>query len=333
MKTTRNFFAALAFMLFPMITFPLEGIITVHQAPIYLAPSEGEKILQYVSKGTRIVVNAQDLRSPQHSSYYRVLTRDGREGHIFKKFVKVIYQDDREFRDSISPFKIDPTDYRPNEPLIEGYPIAQPNQQQGLINISFGDSYKLTYPYLKTIERESYQTRFGLGLTYLRDISFDRSRRFHFGLWASIYFHGHDIHFANSTSASESLSEYGIGPLLIYDLYQGTYYGVSIGGGAQFNYYSFSVEQESAPKIEKREFNGLGLTPKMSLTLNRKKIFPDQNAQIGLGAEIHVPLVFSLTSSEDTNELDRNFWNINNDQVKSGTQAVLSVFLNFQNQF
>ena len=118
------------FLLSSSTLFAARGIVLVLEAPLLLKPDIEAPISMFVRKGEKIFIHDKNAGLSLNDVQYDLTTRNvtydqGPSGKLFlqsvdsqgravwieKRFVKLIYKDDREFTESISPFKKDPKDF------------------------------------------------------------------------------------------------------------------------------------------------------------------------------------------------------------------------------
>ena len=103
------------------------------------------------------------------------------EKSISKKYVKVIYNDDREEQLQMNPYaKYDPTDYRLEEPLPDSYPLIDPRKARAYMSLGIGPAAKSSFNYGEPVIEESLGHKYAFSAIYAKKVDFDNYNRFYF---------------------------------------------------------------------------------------------------------------------------------------------------------
>lgn len=326
----------------------LEAQVIVLEAPLLSEPSLKSKVLQRVRKGKNLVIHREGITKSSWEMNYnlnsngdplkeekedveflKTFTRSGLDAWVPKKYVKVIYNDDRESELQMNPYaKYDPTDYRIEEPLPKGYPLVIQDKARAAISFGMGPASKSGFNYGSNVLEEDIGNRYSFVTTYTKKIDFDDFDRFYFG--GIVQIHGQrSVYFiSNDRTAQETHGEIGIGPYISYDVYRTTDRSLSTYGAFTYNLHRYSVEQATLNgQFEERLFNGYSITPKLGFNYSIRDIIPESKVDLVMGAETNFNLPYTLvTNTEGTIE---NFWNDSN-QVDFPLSATFSLYIGVQ---
>ena len=301
------------------------GIVTVLEAPIFREPDLEAKVVQLVRKGQKVYIhNKYFKKGPLELDYVRpkdvqtlglfeeeddgfYLTSDkrGMDAYIPKEYIKLVYRDRREFSEQVVPFKPDPTDYRLEEPLPEGYPVVGKTKLRASISLSIGSDLKSNYAYPQVIEKEEYGNRWGMYATYAKKTDWDKENRFYVG--GAFHIWGSKSRFTifDDGSAEESKGQVGLGPYLSYDVWRSNDFFLTISGALTVNYNRMLVSRSNADNLfEQRTFKGFSFTPRISSYLTWKNLFPFP-VQLGFDFQTYLPHYLASTKEVEVPEL----WN------------------------
>jgi hypothetical protein len=309
----------------------IPAMVIVLEAPLLARPDWRAPVLQNKRKGDHIILSAGQIPkagyeqgvaenyywkkkglTSEHPAFWETLDRNGNTAYIPKKYVKIIFTDERELQTSVAPFGKDPTDYRLSEPLPDTYPFYESDRRRAVVNLLYGPSVKANYAYSGNFQREEFQAHRGVQLMYLKSVSFDPLERFFFGGLLQISADQTLITFDNDNRAREERAVLGLGPYLSYDVYRDHKNIFTLGAGLNLQWNRHLIAAVSrAGNFEERFFNGLSLRPKLQANYQRRKVFPNVNFVAGIEIESNLP--YSLEPS--TAPQLQNYWNPNNDTV------------------
>ncbi|CBW25331.1 putative exported protein [Halobacteriovorax marinus SJ] len=325
--------------------FALEAQVIVLEAPLLSEPALKSKVLQRVRKGKNLYIHNQGIvRSPWEMNYnvnsngiaidepreevefLKTFTRSGKVAWIPKKYVKVIYNDARESELKMNPYaKYDPTDYRIEEPLEEGYPLVVQDKARAAISFGIGPASKSGFNYGSNVLEENIGNRYSFVTTYTKKVDFDSFDRFYFGGLLQIHGQRSLYFITNDRTSQETHGEIGIGPYISYDVYRTEDRSLTTYGAFTYNLHRYTVEQATRDEnFEERLFSGYSLTPKLGLSYNIRDIIPESKVDFVFGAETNFNLPYSL-KTKTPGEIEE-FWN-NSDQVDFGFSATFSLYL------
>lgn len=309
----------------------IPAMVIVLEAPLLAQPDWRAPVLQNKRKGERVTLTAGQIpradyergaaehhlrrnaeASSKHPDFWETFDRNGTRAYIPKKYVKVIFTDERELLTSASPFGKDPTDYRLSEPLPDEYPFYKGERRRAVVNILYGPSVKANYAYSESFQREEYKAHRGVQLMYLKSVSYDPLERFFFGGLLQISADQTLITFDNDNRAQEERAVFGIGPYLAYDVYRDRKNIFTLGGGLNLQWNRHLISAVSrAGNFEERLFNGLSLRPKLQANYQRREVFPHINFVAGVEIESNLPYGLEASSAPQL----PNYWNPNNDTI------------------
>lgn len=280
----------------------IEGVVVVLEAPLFHEPDDLSKIVQYTRKGDKIYLHPStrhnnyanenielDLETEEQEqdsnpifssykyhegdAYLMTLTKRGRPAYIKREHVEIYFEDAREL--SQQKLNFDPTDYRIEEPLPNGYPIAQLSGYRGSILIGTGTKNKTRYPF-SNVESESNGNRLGLMAIWAKQIEFDESGRFFFGGMTILNSFDRKVSLTSGNTGREEHRQFGVGPYISYDPFQSDEHVISINFSISANLInSVRVLEESSSGLTETEFNKISITPRLGVMYQKKKVFRD----------------------------------------------------------
>ena len=346
----------LLFFLFPTYSFAAKGVVLVLEAPLLKTKDHKSEVINYVRKGDVIFINSKDIDSApdevrwelsdlkgiylpefkeqldsdalkRTDEFYQTLSKGGYPVYIARKFVKVLYHDDREYSESVNPFSFDPTDYRPIEPLHDNFPFIRQDHRKAGVGLSMGPNRKINYPYPTQIVGEEFNLRQGFNVYYTGKIFFDDFNRFYAGAMFSYLVGSASFTLANDISTEESHRQYAIGPYLSYDFHRTKDYLLTVYGSISFNMDRFNVEQ-SGPSInnELRTFTGFSFTPRFGQSFQLRNILP--RVDIYFSTEIQITFPHTLKSGSTISL--QNIWQTWEDRVSIPFGGNINLFLGIQ---
>lgn len=323
----------------------IPAMVIVLEAPLLAEPDWRAPVLQNKRKGDRVVLAAGQIQKPDyeqdvaerylwqnaknssdHPEFWETFDRNGSKAYIPKKYVKVIFTDERELQTSVTPFGKDPTDYRLSEPLPDDYPFYKGDRRRAVVNLLYGPSVKANYAYSGGFQREEFQAHRGVQLKYLKSVSYDPLERFFFGGLLQISADQTLITFDNDNRAREERAILGIGPYLAYDVYRDRKNIFTLGGGLNLQWNRHLIAAVSREgNFEERIFNGLSLRPKIQANYQRREVFPHVNFVAGIEMESNLPYTLEASTAPQL----QDYWNPNNDtvDVPMGAQFALLIGL------
>lgn len=331
-------------LLIGLDTLAADAEVIVLEAPLLSAPNYKARVLQRVRKGKNLVIHNQNLgKNPWEVNYevdsnglplpkdeidnefLKTLTTSGVDAWIPKKYVKVVYNDDRENELKMNPYSnYDPTDYRIEEPLPESYPLIEQSNAKAYMSFGMGPSSKSGFNYGTPIIEESIGNKYTFFSVYARKVEFDPYNRFYFG--GMLQVHGQrSVYFvSNDRTTQETNGEIGLGPYISYDIYRTSDSSITAYGGFTYNFHRYSIEQTTrAGSFEERLFTGFSITPKIGSYYSFKNFIPKSDLDFIIGAETNFNLPYTLKTKSQAQV--ESFWN-DNDQIDIPLGAQYSVF-------
>ncbi len=315
--------------------FAVDAIVIVLEAPLLEAPSLDSNVKQVVRKGDKIYLhdkhfNASKWETTSQAServllmddiydeeFYQTLSKDGFPAFVQSKYVKVIYQDDRELTNPVSRFEVDPTDYRLEEPLPEGYPLSEKDKKKAAALFSLGTHSKSSYEFNDAIINEDYANSYGFTLLYMTKVDYDLFDRFYFGTKIGFDNNNVDFGFANGANVKQSLGRYSIGPHISFDIYKSEKTRLTAYTNISVTYHRAYLSYEGLNEAyEERAFNAWGITPEIGTMWQWVEILPSTDLVLGANL-IAQPRVEMNPATEAVG----SFWNADQDVLV--TQAGL----------
>lgn len=323
-----------------------------HEAPLLPEESFNTRPVQHVRKGQVIYIHDKhfgladyqvtftgyiDEGSEEYNKvsdgvdkegFFQTLDKSGHTAFIEKKYVKLIYKDEREKESALVPWKNDPTDYRLEEPLPRKYPLYEVTGMKASAAMAFGPARKLNYNFTSDILRETYSGRLGGEFTFARKVAFDEYDRFYFGGMGHVYTSFNEFFLENGVEANEFYAEIGAGPMISYYFYRGDNWGASLNSGITINWQRVLVSQ-SGNGSEERIYSGLMFTPKFQLLVTRSNLVP--TVDLLFGANFQFNLDTMLTSSQTI--VNEDFWQVESDGYTIPTGGVMALFFGIHSSY
>tara|TARA_R110002072_G_scaffold1989_5_gene16613 strand:+ start:66117 stop:67142 length:1026 start_codon:yes stop_codon:yes gene_type:complete len=289
-----------------------KGVIIVLEAPIFSAPNRESKLLDLARKGQSIYIHPRHLLGSSYDrnyldynqlaidnpevglegeEFYETMDKNGNSGYVPKKFVKVVFQDDREFTQNISPFENDPTDYRLEEPLPDTYPLTKKERRRAYFTFGSGPDLKANYPYSSALVKESFSNRYALNLAYLFKADWDKNDRFYFGINIHAWSSQAKFTLIDSISATETKGQLAIGPMISYDFWRNMDWRFSASGALSLNYNRvlIALKDPVDENFEERAFRGLSISPKISTFIQKRNFIKDVDFIFGMDYQAYLP--------------------------------------------
>ena len=264
------------------------------------------------------------------TDYYQTMGRSGIVAYIPKKFVKVLYYDNRENDESLSPFDYDPTDYRPKEPLPNDYPLVRQIHRKGSLAWGLGSSRRVNYPYPSTIVKEKFNLRYGGRSFYITKVESDIFNRFYIGISLNAFFRKAVFTLETNTLAEEFYKQMGIGIYLSYDFYRTEDYILTSYGIFSFNRSIASVSQtNNEGEIEERDFSGFIFSPHLGNKFQWREIAPDLDFYVSTEFQFSFP--YTLRSDNPT--FNRYLWRSGSDRISVPFGGHFNIFIGFQSTY
>lgn len=346
-----------------------EGVITVLEAPIFETPDANSPVVQYERKGAKIYIHPAELVRDRYdglieethetvvkydakhakmypdklfaegetyfpdpsSRFYKTLTKSGADGYILKDHVYLLYKDLREL--SQKELEKDPTDYRIEEPLPKGYPLARETGYRGQYLFAMGTSSNDSYPYSESIYDTGFDYNKELIVVWNKQVKWDLKRRFFFG--GTFYFHSGRIeHTTQNITASEDNFKIGAGPYLSYDIWKNQDYAINFYGAITFNFYNtVEVKQKivtdenlGVTVSDKREYKSQHFSSRIGTQVFIRDAFHDFDLILGANINLELPHSYEATTNPEYDE----YWE---DSFYRGWSVQQSYFVGFQSDY
>ena len=301
--------------------------VIVLETPLFEKADSDSKILEYKRKGDEVTIHPKHFRldeykmkvePPDVSSFYQVLTSQGKVAYLLKHHARMITHDQREL-DFKNP-DFDETDYRIEEPLWKGYPIEPPRKVRSRLLLGFGPNTQNSYQYTERILGSNKENHIDLLFGWSKEISEESQRSFFGGM---IFFRTANSSYKLQTrNSEETIFRLAVGPQINHDIFKGEEYHFNISISALFNIFNrFTVDQESSTTSEKRTFESSFITPKLGTYFNVNKIYNDFDLTIAALATFELPRDIHTSDGKSNND----WWKGNSYEREFSIQSTLMV--------
>lgn len=223
--------------------------------------------------------------------FYRTVDRSGSTRYIPKKFVQVIYNDDREEIGKRNLTKADPTDYRLPEPIPPHYPLHHPHRYQLGFLFNYGPNNQTNYPYEAKVTKERYSSKVGGKIYYLYRTEY--SDRFSIGGELKFSSQINRFQLEEGFSTEESYFTLGIGPMAWYEIFENDRILATLGGGIRLRTYFINVRlnREDDQSHQERAFQAWTAGAHVEQNFIIKKVLPYLNFHMGIELATYIPTV------------------------------------------
>jgi len=345
-------------------SFSKEGVITVLEAPVFSSPNLKSKIIQYHRKGDTVYIHPaeftkdiyQDLfeEDPEtikkyetkyhneftdklfdvgetyfpnpRSKFVKTLTRSSKDAYILKEHIFLLYEDARELSQKV--VKVDPTDYRIDEPLPKNYPIRSETGYRGQGYIGLGTPMGQSYPYAEKINDTGYDFNKEFTFVFSRQVKFDETRRFFFGGMLN-FLHSFSTYLTNNIEAKETELRLGIGPYLSYDIWKTDSLIINISSSLLLNIFNLkSINQELSliDFSENKDYESTYFSPKIGSTLVIRDFLSEYDFISGVNITLNLPHTYTATDNSGTS----SYWQ---DSFSVGYFAEQTYFIGLQTDY
>ena len=318
------------------------GVTQAFKAQVFSAPNLQSKVLTHLNKGEKLTVHPKHFKEEEiinkqedqeidqfenKQGFYQVITQKGIIGFVEKKYVHLIYSD---FRDQQYHFMITPdedlTDYRLTEPLPPNYPLAKKNSYRLNLQANLGPGFDNNYVFPKLIKKERFSNKYGAGVTYLKNATFDFEDRFYFGGTLKFLTFRNKFTLTDNSTYLEDHLAITIGPSLYYESVR--LKGISIRHGIELSYiYRLAeIDGKSGSLSEKRKFIGHMFEP----SLVNQVIFKNTKKKIGFlaGMRISAQPKYELKAKKPSKE--RELWGNRDGFYELEAKLFQTYFIGFQ---
>ena len=346
-------------------SFALNGTVTVLEAPLFATPDETTKIIQHYRKGDIVYIHPQEAFKDDYlekveelsvgikadadedllfenkkvyypdeeSSFYKTIARNGKEAYILKEHIFLNYKDTREFDQEV--IKHDHTDYRLQEPLIEGYPFLQIDTgHRGLLQFAVGRPNFKAYPYNENLKDTEIDFSKEINYIWSKTQEFDESKRFFFGVMFSL--HSSSIEYLlNSQYATQKNTRFSIGPSASYDILRNKKFALNSYLSMQaflFDQMSIKVQNPNLKINEERTYKSLfSLSSVLGLNAIFPKTFLMYDTVLGTNIRLNLPKTYKTNRAASEDSL----WDSpsKSDQYKQPFTAELNIYIGFQSDY
>lgn len=327
--------------LFSSDIFAANGIVIVLEAPLLKEPSLDSSVKQVVRKGDKIYLHDQHFNASAwentseaservsivdnvyNEEFYQTLSKDGFPAFIQAKYVKVIFQDNRETTKPVARFEVDPTDYRLEEPLPKDFPLSEKDKKKAAFLLTLGTHSKSSYAFDDEIINENYANSYGVNLLYMTKVDYDLFDRFYFGTKIGFENNDIDLGFTSGASVKQSLGRYSIGPHISFDIYKTEKTRLTAFTNIAITYHRAYLTYEGLnEQLEERAFSAWGITPEIGAMWQWVEVIPDTDLVIG--ANIVAQQRVEMASSA---EGVGSYWNEDQDVLvmESGLRSTFTI--------
>ncbi len=344
--------------------YAITGTVTVLEAPLFATPDEKSKVIQYYRKGETVFLHQmevfedryqdenfvgiesvvidklddpflvnKDIYYPnQESTFFKTISRNGKEAYILKEHVLIDYKDSREFDRKVLDY--DHTDYRLQDPLPRNYPFVPPKSYRGLTQFGLGQPNFESYPYKKDIVDTSFDISKEFNFMWTRSEEIDELRRFYFGAMAGFKFSTIRYLLTTQFARQENFNLY-IGPLAAYDVYRSDKGALNIYTSLQYSLVDqmkISMIEEGDEIAEVRLYQShLAFSHVLGVNYQHYKSFYKFDSVIGANVRTLLPRIYSATSNAENNRLWRSL--DSSDSYTQGIMTEISFFIGIQNHY
>lgn len=320
---------AFLYIFFSMTTkaFATDAIVIVLEAPLLKEPKMSALVLQTLRKGSRVFVPTELVHEGTLPDFVKTYDRVGNTAYIPSRYIKLITNDQAEYKTSISPVH-DPTDYRLEEPIPSTYPFDNTSFMRAGLAMSIAPNASSAFQYGNAYHQQDFTPETGLKLNVTRKITFDKYDRYYFGFTGAILSSGNTINFDNGNRSIESRSIIKLGPHFTYDAYKTHRHRLTLGTGFTYNYLKSSIKvTDTQSNSEERIFSGFSLSPFASMLAQMTDVFP--NIDFIAGADFNLNLA-STQKSSDAITLPLLWGSDASDQIQSGIKPQAAFHLGVQ---
>ena len=306
--------------------FSAQAIVLTLNAPLLKEPNLSSKVMQNVRKGQKIYIPREEMSEGNYPEFFTTYDRAGNKVFIPSGYVKVITNDDDEFKTTIALENVDPTDYRLEEPIPSTYPFESHSFLRASIAYSLGSNLKAPYNYGNAFDRQDFGTDKAMRVTVTRKAVHDVYDRFYFGLIGYISSAKNFIEFKNGRTAKESRDQIRVGPWVTFDAFKVEQFRLSAATGFTFNYHKY-LHSYSSSSIgeEDRFFTGFSLSPMFATALQYNDIIPNTDLIAGVDFSLYMP----HTLEADPNTVVEGLWPDEN-TLSVGMKGQVSAFIGIQ---
>lgn len=227
--------------------------------------------------------------------------------------------DNRETSDPVSRFKNDPTDYRLEEPLPEGFPLSEREKKKASALFTMATHSKSSYKFDQPLIDESFDTAYGIELIYMTKVSYDLFDRFYFGTKFGFENNDVELGFQGGDTVKQSMGRYSAAPYISFDIYKTEHSRISAHASIAVTYHRAYMTYEAAnEQLEERVFSAWGFTPELGASWQWVDVIPKVDLVLGASL-IAQPAVELAPASSPV----ASFWNEEDDvlRMKSGLRA------------
>jgi len=314
----------------------IDAVVTVLETPLFEAPDQDSRILQYVRKGDVIGlhpsvkkvdnyhnlgpdgVSDEDLyqqtykeyqgRFPdplfkneiynfkEGDEYVLTLTKRKRPAYIKRSHIHIYYETPKELTQE--KLTHDPTDYRINEPLPKDYPFIKPSGHRGFFSVGTGTYNRSYFPVPGTVVGQSSGNRADIMFAWSNQIDFDESKRLFFGALVNYTNMSRSLQYTDR-ELKEGLTQFSLGPHLSYEAFRTDEYVWSLQLSMTANVMNkLTITQQDSATTEEKVYSKMNFSARTGIMYQKKKVFEDFLDFVVL-ATIHFepPTEFSTDSS------------------------------------
>ncbi len=360
----------LLILAFSSSVFALDAMVIVLEAPYFREPNLDSKVVQYARKGDVIkihpsVANSDKFnhlapeqkklsnirkklrKSPEwnedpmfkgdeddsfsvQDDFIAVLDRQGKRAYVRKEHIYVYFNDSREFTQS--PYRVDETDYRLEEPLPKRYPLSNPTGYRGQFVVGVVQPYNESYPYLRPAKTKGYASPIDLSMSIMKEAGEKKVDRFYFGGTANLRRYKNNFNFIGGGSSTEENYRFGIGPYISYDAFKGVKNRVNVFSSVNVYLLNFTTinQTTSTGAADSRTYQAFSASPRIGMQYHRKSIFPELDFVLGTALEMETPSTFYAKGGAEVEGIWRN---PGNDRFKTRFVWNVGAFMGLQSAY
>ncbi|MBC74667.1 MAG: hypothetical protein CME64_01505 [Halobacteriovoraceae bacterium] len=313
-----------------------KGQVTVLEAPLFSSPDTDSFIIEHIRKGEEIYIHPAEFQIDRYrdvvdvteeeirqrklllnkmhqdplfrdeedtyipepnSRFFKTLATSGADAWILKEHVFLLYQDVRELDQTVELH--DPTDYRIEEPLPEGFPLKGPKVYRSYFGLALGIPNYPAYEYPSQINDTGFDFLKEFSYAWFSSVKFDPEKRLFFGGLINVA-QGQIDYQLDGRRSEETTFKISAGPLINYDLWRNDQLRVNAHTSLQFAFIDYlEIKQFSADESDTRTFQSYQFAPRAGLNIQKPKYFYSMDLVVGFNLNWDLPRTFNASSSKD----------------------------------
>jgi hypothetical protein len=291
----------------------IDAVVTVLETPLFEAPDQDSKILQYLRKGDVLGLHPSVKKNNRYhqlgpdatsdeelyqntyqeyqnefpdplfkneiynfqegDEYVLTVTKRKRPAYVKRSHIHIYYETAKEL--SQEKLSYDPTDYRINEPLPKDYPFIKPSGHRGFFSIGTGTYNRSYFPTPGTVVGQSTGNRADIMFAWSSQIEFDDSKRLFFGALINYTNMSRTLQYADR-ELQEGLTQFSLGPHLNYEAFRTDEYVWSLQLSMTANLINkLTITQQDSLDTEERVYSKMNFSARTGVMYQRKKVYQD----------------------------------------------------------